>query len=248
MGIILPDKLNIPSINASVPVKITRERRRSLRASVGKSSLLFRIPSSLNPNQFEEAWHWFSQWVLQLIDKKPSILNHLIPKTYRQGEFINIRGIIYKVNIQKSPLKSSKASLGPNQTIELKISDFSDLEETMKITGGLILRLMSRLNLPEIQNRVFELNNIYFKAKIKDVKLSHTSSRWGSCSKSGVIRLSSRLMLAPNEVMDYVIIHELAHLIEFNHSANFWKLVANAMPDYKEMENWLKENNYQCNF
>ncbi|NBU35383.1 MAG: M48 family peptidase [Bacteroidetes bacterium] len=248
MGIILPDKLYIPSINASVPVKITRERRRSLRASVGKSSLLFRMPTALSKDQFDEAWHWFTQWVLQLTEKKPSILNHLMPKIYKNGEFINIRGIIYKIDIQKSSLKTSKAYLGSNQTIELKISQSANPVDSAKIAGDLILRFMSKLNLSEIQHRVYELNNIHFKAKIKDIKLSNTNSRWGSCSKSGVIRLASRLMLAPNEVMDYVIIHELAHLIEFNHSTNFWKLVAEAMPDYKEKEKWLKINNYQCNF
>jgi hypothetical protein len=74
MGIILPDKITISTINASVPVKITRERRRSLRASVGTSGLLFRIPSTFNLKQFEEAWLWFSKWVNQLVVQKPSIL------------------------------------------------------------------------------------------------------------------------------------------------------------------------------
>jgi predicted metal-dependent hydrolase len=49
-------------------------------------------------------------------------------------------------------------------------------------------------------------------------------------------------------VIDYVIIHELAHLIEFNHSNKFWKLVETAMPNYQEKEKWLKENNYVCRF
>ena len=60
MGIVLPDTITIKTINASVPVKITSERRRSLRASVGASGLLLRIPNSLNKIQFDNAWLWFT--------------------------------------------------------------------------------------------------------------------------------------------------------------------------------------------
>jgi len=56
------------------------------------------------------------------------------------------------------------------------------------------------------------------------------------------------LLFAPDEVIDYVCIHELAHLKERNHSPEFWKLVEGALPDYREKEKWLKENSDQCWF
>jgi predicted metal-dependent hydrolase len=62
------------------------------------------------------------------------------------------------------------------------------------------------------------------------------------------LNFSSRLLFAPQDVQDYVIIHELAHLIELNHSDAFWQLVADAMPNYSEKENWLKENGAACRF
>ena len=65
---------------------------------------------------------------------------------------------------------------------------------------------------------------------------------WGSCSEKGNINISTRLLFAPEDVLEYVCIHELAHLIEQNHSEKFWQLVKNAMPNYQEKRKWLKEN------
>lgn len=93
-----------------------------------------------------------------------------------------------------------------------------------------------------------ELNQIHFQKDFKSVNLKYNSSNWGSCSTRGNINLSTRLLFAPDTVIDYVIIHELTHLIEMNHSPKFWQLVKGAMPDYKEKEKWLKVNGSQCDF
>lgn len=74
------------------------------------------------------------------------------------------------------------------------------------------------------------------------MKLSGAKSRWGSCTSAGAIRLNWRLMQAPIPVIDYVIIHELCHLREMNHSPRFWALVEVACPDWKVKRAWLKEH------
>jgi len=89
---------------------------------------------------------------------------------------------------------------------------------------------------------VHELNERHFQQPIDQVRLKYNHSNWGSCSNKGNINLSTRLLFAPPEVIDYVIIHELAHRLEMNHSPRFWKLVADAMPNYREQERWLKEH------
>ena len=71
------------------------------------------------------------------------------------------------------------------------------------------------------------------------VRMQHT--RWGSCSGKNHINLNALLVLFPTQVLDYVIVHELAHCFEHNHSARFWKLVETNMPDYKQAKQWLKE-------
>ena len=65
-------------------------------------------------------------------------------------------------------------------------------------------------------------------------------SRWGSCSSKGNLNFNCLLMLCPEEVRDYVVIHELCHLIEFNHSRRFWSLVEKQMPEYEVWKKWLK--------
>ena len=65
-------------------------------------------------------------------------------------------------------------------------------------------------------------------------------TRWGSCSQKGIINFNWKLMMAPEPVIDYVIIHELAHLKEMNHSKNFWKLVAEHCPKWRNHRKWLK--------
>jgi predicted metal-dependent hydrolase len=71
--------------------------------------------------------------------------------------------------------------------------------------------------------------------------LREQRSRWGSCSARGNLSLNWRLIQAPPEVLDYVVVHELAHLREFNHSKRFWALVAAHCPEYKRWMRWLKQ-------
>ncbi len=83
---------------------------------------------------------------------------------------------------------------------------------------------------------------------IKQVRLSNARARWGSCSSTGSINLTWRLVMAPPAVIDYVIVHELAHTLEHNHSKAFWARVAAILPDYKVRQGWLKKNGSMLGF
>jgi len=78
--------------------------------------------------------------------------------------------------------------------------------------------------------------------RYSNIRITDTYSRWGSCSSDGSVYLSWRLILAPLPVIDYVVVHELAHLTEKNHSARFWAKVRSIVPDWKERRRWLREN------
>ncbi len=81
------------------------------------------------------------------------------------------------------------------------------------------------------------MNVTYGRISIRDQK-----TRWGSCSGKGNLNFNWRLILAPEEVLDYVVVHELAHRREMNHSPAFWKLVEEILPDYRIRRQWLKQH------
>jgi predicted metal-dependent hydrolase len=74
------------------------------------------------------------------------------------------------------------------------------------------------------------------------VRIRNQKSRWGSCSKEGNLNFNLLLSSLPINIIDYIIIHELFHLVEFNHSVHFWNLVEEAIPSYKNCRNWLRNN------
>jgi len=74
------------------------------------------------------------------------------------------------------------------------------------------------------------------------ISISNQSTRWGSCSKNGNLNFNYKLIKLSEECRDYIIVHELCHLKEFNHSDRFWKLVGKAIPDYKKIRKKLKES------
>jgi predicted metal-dependent hydrolase len=100
------------------------------------------------------------------------------------------------------------------------------------------LRRMAERELPVRTRELALLHGI----TIKRVTVRAQKTRWGSCSARGTISLNWRLIQAPPFVVDYLIVHELMHRREMNHSVRYWKLVANAFPDYRRAELWLKKS------
>jgi predicted metal-dependent hydrolase len=89
------------------------------------------------------------------------------------------------------------------------------------------------------ENKVCEFNKIY-GFKYERISIRNQKSRWGSCSKKGNLNYNYKITLMPEDLADYIIVHELCHLKEFNHSKNFWSLVAITIPDYRERRKKIK--------
>ena len=83
------------------------------------------------------------------------------------------------------------------------------------------------------------------KVDYQRIRIGNQKTRWGSCSSRGTISYNWHLILMPERIMDYVVVHELCHLLEMNHSAAFWKKVSEILPDYQSRRKWLKENGNQ---
>ncbi len=231
-----------------VPFLLHREWRQSVRFALGKQGVLIRLPKYYTSSQVKNELQKAIDWVASLKIKKPTILDRYLSKRYQSGDLVEIYGKTYTMNLEEAQeaQKYSRARL-KNGVIDIKLAE-GDLLLQPKTISTLLSRVVSQDNLPRVQRRVNELNHLYFQKPIKDIRLKYNTSNWGSCSTKGNINLSSRLLFAPFDVQDYVVIDELAHLIEHNHSHRFWDLVADAMPDYKEKEHWLKVNGSHCNY
>lgn len=81
--------------------------------------------------------------------------------------------------------------------------------------------------------------------RLKEVVFKKTKTKWGHCAHNGVIQYNWLTMMAPKEVVDYLVAHETSHLLHMNHSSRFWSTVARVCPDYKSLRHWLRDNGHQ---
>jgi len=126
------------------------------------------------------------------------------------------------------------------ETVLLRFADESlSLPRARPDYREAVLGHLRRLAERELPARTRELARHHGIA-IRRVTVRAQKTRWGSCSARGTISLNWRLVQAPPRIVDYLIIHELMHRREMNHSARYWKLVAGACPDYRAAEQWLK--------
>ena len=91
-------------------------------------------------------------------------------------------------------------------------------------------------------NKIIDDFSKILNVKASKIKISNSFSYWGSCNSKKEISINWRLIFCPSYVLQYIIAHELSHLLEFNHSKNFWKLVDTLISNRKVAQKWLKEN------
>jgi predicted metal-dependent hydrolase len=120
-------------------------------------------------------------------------------------------------------------------TEQVKVTDVSaDLQPAIQ-------NHLRQLAAKELPPRVMELAGAH-GIQVSRVSVRNQKSRWGSCSRRGTISLNWRLIQSPGFVRDYIILHELAHRRQMNHSDKFWQEVARLCPDYLEADRWVKQN------
>ncbi len=232
-----------------VPFKIFVERRKSVRVSFGKSAINLRIPSSLSNGAKEEHYKKAVDWVRRKALKNPSVLLPYELEDYDKKKCLFIYERELGLNISYQNRKTGRGDYDPRaEVINLIIPIDLKGADKNKMIKQLLSRVCTQIFLPEITKRVHEINDKCFHKNIKSVNLKYNTSNWGSCSSANNINLSTRLLFAPKDVIDYVIIHELSHLYEMNHSKKFWDIVSQVMPNYKEKEKWLSENGRLCDF
>jgi hypothetical protein len=241
------ERIQIAVEGGEIPAKIYHEARRNVSFSIARKGAYLRMPLLLPPGERRKHLEAFEHWVKRQFVQRSTLQAQFFGKTYSSGDRIVVGKKIYELIIEFTDRKSHAARLQKN-VIHLSLTSADSEMRRQKATKHLLSRVIAKDFLPAIENRVHEINKLYFQKPIASINLKYNLSRWGSCSARNNINLSTRLLFAPDDVIDYVIIHELAHLVEMNHSPRFWSLVETAMPDYREKEKWLNENWRLCDF
>jgi predicted metal-dependent hydrolase len=231
---------------AHVPVQVKFEDRLDARASIGPSGLIIRFPATVVEHEIDRFVQKNISWASGWLPEHPDVLNRFIRKAYNKT--ITVGRYVYTIQVNEN--EQIVAHTAKRKELHLSIELMANASELAKNKAlkTLLSRTIAQHQKPWVVRRVLELNDMHFKRPIKNVFLKYNQSNWGSCSTGFNINLSTRLLFAPNEVIDYVIIHELAHLVEHNHSSRFWAEVARAMPEYEVHELWLKQHGKHCDF
>lgn len=231
----------------NIPTKVVVEPRRSIRYYLGKQGGIVRMPALMSVAEQEKELEKYKRWLTDKMATKEQIKNHYEGKAYKDGDILRVGERNYTIRIEETSNKNYKGQMA-GRSLYLYLAAEDTPEGRTRAIKHLLSRLVAKDFYPSIIERVAELNQKHFKQPYNKVSLKYNLSNWGSCSSKRNINLSTRLLFAPQDVIDYVIIHELAHLVEMNHSSRFWALVEKAMPDYKAKVNWLKKNWASCNF
>lgn len=207
-------------------------RRRTIGLRIDHAGLTVSIPSRTPQRSWEAILREKSGWIL---DKLEVMRGLSVPAfNWREGEMLPFLGSPIELVVEHGRPRA-RPILADGQ-LRVVLPDPCD-------TTALEARVMQwyrREALAFFQQRVA----IYARqlgVSVSRLGLSSARTRWGSCTSGGSIRLNWRLIKAPPSVIDYVVAHELAHLIELNHSPSFWQIVAQLCPDYTGLRSLLKE-------
>lgn len=217
------------------PNKIVYSNRRTFSLEIGElGELTVRAPKKASEQEIFRIIDEKRDWIL----KKQLVAGQKKPQTYKfdgtdefyfMGKKYPIEFVRTKTKISFDGEKFIISEANQENLQELMIKWYKS--KALKIATFLTDKYTDKLGI-----------------KHKNVKISSAKTRWGSCSSKKNINISWRLVLAPLQVLEYVIAHEVAHLKHLDHSKAFWDTVAFLQPNYKTYKKWLKENHNLLNF
>jgi len=231
----------------ALPVRVALDLASGHFYSLSARRITLRLPITAGEGMIREYLHIVQEWVVQQFEKQPSYREAYLGKQFQNGDVVVVGERRYTILLNLKDRVTSTAKL-VGDTICLELNENLNTWQRTRTAKTLLSRIVAKDFQAEISRRVEEMNAQTFRQPIQSVNLKYNHSNWGSCSRSGNVNLSTRLLFAPKPVQDYVMLHELAHLVEMNHSDRFWALVERHMPNYTEAEKWLKANRAKCDF
>ncbi len=207
--------------------EIIRSKRKTLALIVKPNgSLVVRAPLRTPEKTIRDFIEHHSTWIEK---KQAEVLAAFpqAPKQYVPGETFMYLGDAYSLDVVKGQKKG------------LILEGNFRLAESAQDKAKLVFERWYRAEAKQILSERVRLYASQCGLQYKKIGITSARTRWGSCSADGSLNLSWRLILAPLEAVDYVVVHELVHTVFHNHSKRFWKRVEKIMPDYKERRKWL---------
>ncbi len=218
------------------------KRKKSIAISISSAcQVVVLAPQVLSKENIREVVRKKSRWILkkQADFKK---LRELYPeKEYVSGERLLFLGRKYRLKLLDAEDDSAPEPAIIGRRLLIKINKSLVLENRKKTIKEVLAKwYYSRASeiLLQRAKRYSELLNLV----PNKILVRNQQKRWGSCSRSGILRFNWRIALAPISIIDYVVVHEICHLKEKNHSGEFWKQVSLVVPDYKKRRQWLRDN------
>lgn len=213
--------------------KIIRSKRKSFCIEIDEAGkILLRIPIKASDETIKEFIKKHSKWIEKNLNEIENRKIKYQPKNFVDGEKFLYLGKFYDLKIiedQKFPLIFEDGFYLSNNYISNAYKIFKNFYKKMA---------------KEIINERIKFYVNKYGFKYNKIKITSANKRWGSCTGKGNLNFSYRLIMAPLKVVDYVVVHELVHLIDKTHKKSFYNKVEKILPDYKERKDWLNKNGY----
>lgn len=225
--------------------RISRRARR-LRFEVRPGNgLEVTTPPGVSIARIEAVMREKTEWITTMLTRYAQPPRSVIDAPLQSGTLLPFAGGHLRLLLDTSPTAKRQSAFMEEGTLRLVLADASGSQpEMLKATLEAWYRRQGR--------RVFEERvahwNTQYGFSYGRIAIRDQKSRWGSCSRQGNLNFNWRLLLAPLPVLDYIVIHELAHLKEGNHSPRFWALVAEKCPDYRGYRDWLRQHGPELHF
>jgi predicted metal-dependent hydrolase len=234
--------------NLPVPVKIIVERRNYSRVALGKNEIIVRLPRHFSIADKEKTLKQFLTWARKQINEKKFYSVYQNTTDYYRERKLKVYNTEFTIQLEMIQEGRNHLSYRGDNILKIYLLESQEQRKQVTEIQRFLLRFTEKYFLKTIQQRTIYWNDLYFKERIDKITIKHTISCWGSCTVKRAIHFSTKLLLMPESVIDYVIVHELAHLKEMNHSLRFWKHVENAMPDYDIHRKWLQQHGNRIDF
>ena len=183
----------------------------------------------------EGKWDLIQQRTKEMKDRT---VGHM-EKVYDHGESFLYLGNTYPILIsQDTDIKKDHVVLEENKLhVYVKQQEDERIKQALK-------RFYYRQCKALVEKRVqFYQSN--FRVKPRSIRISDSKSNWGTCDSMRQLTFNWKLAMAPLKVIDYVVVHEMCHMVHMNHDRSFWRLVGKIIPDYEQRENWLALSNWK---